>query len=48
MLNNGTPLGIQNDLKRRADIKKTMSGYGSATPEAMREANSAVVKMVIQ
>ena len=48
MDNNGTPLGIQKDLMRHTDIKMTMNGYGSAMPEAMREANSAVVRMVIQ
>ena len=48
MDHNGTPLGIQKDLMRHTDIKMTMNGYGSAMPEAMREANSAVVRMVIQ
>lgn len=48
MDNNGTPLGIQKDLVRQTDIKMIMNGYGSSMPEAMREANSAVVRMGIQ
>ena len=45
---NGTPMGIQKDLMRHADIKTTMTIYGGAMAEAMREANSSVVKMAIQ
>ena len=45
---NGTPLGIQKDLMRHADIKTTMNVYGAAMPEAMRQANDAVVRMAIQ
>ena len=45
---NGTPMGIQKDLMRHADIKTTMTIYGGAMAEAMREANSNVVKMAIQ
>ena len=48
MGNNGTPLGIQKDLMRHADIKTTTNVYGAAMPQAMPEANDAVVKMVIQ
>src|SRR5271157_132861 len=48
MGNNGTPLGIQKDLMRHADIKTTMNVYGGSMPEAMREANSQVVRMAIQ
>lgn len=48
MDNNGTPMGIQKDLMRHASIKMTMDGYGGAMRHAMREANDAVVKMVIQ
>ena len=33
---------------RYADIKTTMNVYGAAMPEDMREANSKVVRMVIQ
>ena len=32
MGSNGTPLGIQKDLMRHADIKTTMNVYGSAMP----------------
>ena len=46
--NQGTPLGIQKDLLRHADIRTTANVYGGALPDAMREANSKVVKMVIQ
>ena len=48
MGSNGTPLGIQKDLMRHADIKTTMNVYGGAMPQEMRDANAAVVKMVIQ
>ena len=48
MGNNGTPLGIQKDLMRHADIKTTMNVYGGSMPDAMREANSQVVRMAIQ
>ncbi|HME32350.1 MAG TPA: tyrosine-type recombinase/integrase, partial [Terriglobales bacterium] len=47
MGNNGTPLGIQKDLMRHADIKTTMNVYGGSMPEAMREADSQVVRMAI-
>ena len=33
---------------RHADIKTTMNVYGGTMPEAMREANSQVVRMAIQ
>jgi len=33
---------------RRADIKTTMNVYGKAMAEPMREANSEVVRLVIQ
>ena len=48
MGNNGTPLGIQKDLMRHADIKTTMNVHGKAMAEPMREANSEVVRLVIQ
>ena len=38
----------QKDLTRHTDSKMTMNGYGSAMPEAMREAKRAVVRGVIQ
>lgn len=44
---NGTPLGVQKDLMRHSDISMTAQ-YGGALPESMREANSQVVRMVIQ
>jgi len=45
---NGTPLGIQKDLMRHADIKTTANVYGAALPESMRRANSQVVGMILQ
>jgi integrase len=48
MGSNGTPLGIQKDLMRHADIKTTMNVYGGAMPQEMRDSNAALVKMVIQ
>jgi integrase len=44
---NGTPLGIQQDLMRHANISMTTK-YGSSMAEGMRAANSAVVRMAIQ
>ena len=44
---NGTPLGIQQDLMRHANIAMTTK-YGSSMAEGMRAANSAVVRMAIQ
>jgi integrase len=43
----GTPLGIQKDLMRHSSISMTTQ-YGAGVVPAMREANSAVVRMVIQ
>ena len=43
----GTPLGIQKDLTRHSSITMTTQ-YGAGVVPAMREANSKVVKMVIQ
>ena len=42
------PMTVQKDLMRHADIKTTMNVYGSAMAEPMREANSEVVRLVIQ
>jgi integrase len=42
------PMTVQKDLMRHANISTTMNVYGGAMPEPMREANSAVVRMVIQ
>lgn len=41
------PMTVQKDLMRHANISTTMNVYGGAMPEPMREANSAVVRMVI-
>lgn len=43
-----TPLTVQKDLMRHADIKTTMNVYGAAMADDMREANSKIVRMVIQ
>jgi len=43
----GTPLGIQKDLMRHSSISMTTQ-YGTGVVPAMREANSRVVRMVIQ
>ena len=45
---NGTPLGVQKDLMRHANISTTANVYGAAMDPSMREANSKLVKMVIQ
>jgi integrase len=44
----GTPLGVQKDLMRHANISTTANVYGGAMPKSMREANSKVVRQVIQ
>lgn len=44
---NGTPLGIQQDLMRHANINMTTK-YGSSMADSMRAANSAVVRLAIQ
>jgi integrase len=43
----GTPLGIQKDLMRHANISTTANVYGAGVLPAMREANSKIVRMVI-
>jgi integrase len=43
----GTSLGIQKDLMRHSSIAMTTQ-YGAGVVPAMREANSKVVRMVIQ
>ncbi len=45
---NGTPLGIQKDLMRHANISTTANVYGAAMDPSMREANEKIVKLVIQ
>jgi integrase len=42
------PMTVQKDLMRHADIKTTMNVYGAAMAAPMREANSEVVRLVIQ
>jgi len=38
---------VQQELLRHADIRTTMNMYTQAVPEALREANSKVVRMVL-
>ena len=38
---------VQQELLRHADIRTTMNIYTQAVPEALREANSKVVRMVL-
>jgi integrase len=45
---NGTPLGVQKDLMRHANISTTANVYGAAMEPSMREANDKLVRMVIQ
>ena len=45
---NQTPLTVQKDLMRHADIKTTMNVYGAAMADDMREANSKIVRLAIQ
>jgi integrase len=40
-------LKVQQELLRHSDIRTTMNIYTQAVPDAMREANSRVVEMVI-
>ena len=45
----GAPVSMQRDLMRHASIQTTMNVYGRATmSEAKRQANSKVVRMVLQ
>ena len=44
----GTPVGVQQQLMRHADVSTTMNVYGDALMESKREANSRAVKMVLQ
>jgi integrase len=38
---------VQQELQRHADIRTTMNIYIQTVPEALREANSKVVRMVL-
>ncbi len=44
----GVYLKVQQELLRHADIRTTMNIYTQAVPAALREANSKVVRLVIQ
>ena len=49
MLRNlGVDVKVQQELLRHADIRTTMNVYTQAVPTALREANSKVVRMVLQ
>jgi integrase len=43
----GVDLKVQQQLLRHADIRTTMNIYTQAVPNALREANSTVVRLVI-
>jgi len=43
----GVDLKVQPELLRHADIRTTMNIYTQAVPNALREANSKVVRLVI-
>lgn len=43
----GVDLKVQQELLRHADIRTTMNIYTQAVPNALREANSKVVRLVI-
>lgn len=44
----GVDVKVQQELLRHADIRTTLNTYTQAMPTALREANSKVVRMVIQ
>lgn len=44
----GAPIGVQENLMRRANVATTMDVYGNATLQAKQQANSKVVQMVIR
>ncbi|HEV2114663.1 MAG TPA: site-specific integrase [Terriglobales bacterium] len=49
MLRNlGVDVKVQQELLRHADIRTTMNTYTQAMPSALREANSRVVRLVLQ
>jgi integrase len=43
----GTPIGVQKDLMRHADIRTTMNIYGGSYIEDLRKANDGVVEMLL-
>jgi integrase len=44
----GTPVGVQQDLMRHADIRTTMNIYGDAATADMRKAHEKVVRLALQ
>lgn len=44
----GVDVKVQQELLRHADIRTTMNTYTQAMPSALREANSRVVRLVLQ
>jgi integrase len=44
----GAPIGVQQRLMRHAQVSTTMNTYGNAAMKSKREANSKVVKMILQ
>jgi len=44
----GVDVKVQQELLRHADIRTTMNTYTQAMPTALREANSKVVRLVLQ
>ena len=44
----GTPIAVQQNLMRHADIKTTMNVYGSIVDSRMKEAQSKVVRLLLQ
>jgi len=44
----GTPLGVQKDLMRHANIAATANVYGAGVVDVMRQFNSQVVRRAIQ
>ena len=43
----GCDLKVQQELLRHADVRTTMNMYTPAVPNALREANSKVVRLVL-
>ncbi|HEY6340943.1 MAG TPA: tyrosine-type recombinase/integrase [Bryobacteraceae bacterium] len=44
----GAPVGVQQKLMRHSNVATTMNVYGKSTLRAKQDANSKVVKMLIQ
>lgn len=43
----GTPVGVQQQLMRHADIRTTMNLYGDAATAEMRQAHEKVVRLAL-